>query len=200
MEQIIPELLFDDIEPVEVKFLASYDPDTGELLCVGPDHAFTDDSPTIEIDDEIAEMIIKGKLSMISCIVNLASFELETILDKKSTSINNILYKIPVKDKVDASKIDLHCLYYQKSKTLKVILSKDYQKPNLIKKYQLLDGNAKLQLIISDYCDPNNVYQIVTIPFKQLIDGNKVVKNLNFSKNMSMYTKKIFMNYAVEIK
>jgi len=200
MEQIVPNNIFEDFEKVEVKFLASYDSDTGELISVGPAHAFTKDSYTIDLDEETAEMIIRGKISMQSCAVNLESLKLETIIDKKLTSINDILYKIPVQDYVDISKTDVHLFYYKKTKTLKVCLSEVYRKSNLIQKYQLLNKNSKLELIISDYCDPTNVHQIINIPFIQLIKSNKVIKELNFSNNLSIYTKKIFMNYAVEIK
>jgi hypothetical protein len=200
MEQIIDNNEFDKIIFSKTKFFASYDPDTGELLCVGPEHALEDVSSKIEIDEDIAEMIVIGKIFMQSCSVNLVTYKLETSLTKKKTTVNDTLFKIPLKKNVDVEKNDLSLFYYKKSKKLKVYLNEHYQKPSLTAKYQLSDPTSNLNLIISDNSDPNCIHNILKVPFIDLLKKNKVIENIVITEKHSIYVKKIFADYALEIK
>jgi hypothetical protein len=200
MEQIIDDDNINEIIFAKTKFFASFDPDTGELLCVGPEHALENVSSKIEIDEDVAEMIVIGKVFMQSCSVNLITHKLETSLTKKQTTINDTLFKIPLKKNVDIEKNDLSLFYYKKSKTLKVCLNTHYQKSSLAAKYNLLDPLSNLNLIISDNSDPNCIHAVIKIPFVELLKKNKVIKNIEMSEKNSMYIKKIFTDYAMEIK
>lgn len=194
MEEIIDEMIF-----LKVKFFASYDTETGKLMCVGPEHALTDMSNKIEIDEDIAEMIIVGKILMQSCSVNLDTFKLETESSKKEITINDKLFKIPLKKNIKYDQLDISFLYYKKSKTLKISLDADYQKSSLINRYQLLNSTSFLDLVISDNNDPNCIHDIISVSFAELIKKTKVIKNINFSEKQSIYIKKTFLKYALEI-
>lgn len=198
MEQVDIDNILKEIFFTEIKYFVSYEEETGKILCFGPALAFKDVKNKIELDDDTANLIIRGKVFLQSCLVNLKTLKLDINVGKEEKTIDNILYKIPIKNNLLSNSSDLCLFYYSESMSLDVVLNSSYQRTDLIKKYNLLD--KKLELILSDYNDPNNIHRIIIIPFKDLI-GNKItINDIFFDKNLSIYTKKIFIDYALEIK
>lgn len=198
MEQVDIDEILKEIFFTEIKYFVSYDEETGKILCFGPALAFKNVKNKIELDDDTANLIIRGKVFLQSCLVNLKTLKLDINVGKEEKTIDNILYKIPVKSNILPSAYDLCLFYYLESASLNVVLNSSFQRTDLIKKYSLLDKN--LELILSDYNDPNNIHRIIIIPFKDLINDKVTVNDILFDKTLSIYTKKIFIDYALEIK
>lgn len=208
MEEMIIDNLFDEIIISEQKFAATFDIKTGELLSVGPATAFEDVNNKIEIDQETAELIIEGKITMQSCFVNIDSDKLEFVESKTVVKIDDVLHRIPERKWADYDKIDLYIVYYSKNKTLKFQLSEEFQgTKKLPKKFQPIkirrvkwDGNTIMDFLITDYNDPNVVHSSISLSINDLISQNKIIKNIDLSNNNSIYTRRIFKNCVVEFK
>jgi hypothetical protein len=209
MEEITFENLFlTNVEILEQKFSAVFDPFSGEVISVGPSFAFKDDEHAIEIDQETALMIIEGKILLNSCFVDLESDKLEFIQSKTMFKIDDLLHRIPDRKWSTFNKIDLYIVYYGKTKTLKFQLSEEFSgTKKLPKKFQPVqarkikwDGSTEMNFLITDYNDPNVVYSTISFSIDELIGKNKTIHNVEITKNNSIYTRRIFKNCVMEVK
>jgi hypothetical protein len=209
MEEITFENLFlTNVEILEQKFSAVFDPFSGKVISVGPSFAFKDDKHEIEIDQETALMIIEGKISLNSCFVDLESDKLEFIQSKTMFKIDDLLHRIPEKSWTDIDKIDLYIVYYSKTKTLKFQLSEEFSgTKKLPKKFQPVtmrkikwDGSTIMNFFITEYNDPNVVYSTISFSIDDLVGKNKIIHNVELTKNSSIYTRRIFKNCVMEFK
>ena len=64
-------------KPKDPEYVAIFDPLTGDVKSVGPIHAFENEKHKIPVDREIAESIIKGEISINSCVIDIHSNILE---------------------------------------------------------------------------------------------------------------------------
>lgn len=208
MEEITLDDLFKDFEIPKCTFSAVFNPDTGEVISVGPSHAFSNNANKVEIDQETAELIIEGKIALNSCFVDADSDKLEFVESKTVIKIDDLLHRIPEKSWTDIDKIDLYVVYYKKSKTLKFQLSEEYRgTKKLPKKFQPVrnrkikwDGNTVMNFLITDYNDPNIVHSSISVSINDLVGKDKVIKNIDFTENHSIYTKRFFKNCVMEFK
>jgi len=209
MEEIIFEdLVFSNIEMPEQKFLAVFDPYSGEITGVGPAIAFENSEHNIEIDQETALLIIEGKIPLQSYFVNVESDKLEFVESKTVAKIDDLLHRIPDRKWVKLDKIDLYLVYYSKTKTLKFQLSEEFRgTKKLPKKFQPVkvkkikwDGSTIMNFLITDYNDPNIVHSTIEFSINELIGKNKTIYNIEMTKNNSIYTRRIFKNCVMEFK
>ena len=56
-----------------------------------------------------------------------------------------------------------------------------------------------MDFLITEYNDPNEIYQMFSIKINELIGKNKIIKNLNYD-TFSVYTRRLFKNYVIEYK
>ncbi len=207
-EMTFDDLFLTNVEIPEQKFSAVYDPFSGEITSVGPSVAFEEFDHKIEIDQETALMIIEGKISLQSCFVDLESDKLEFVESKTATKIDDLLHRIPDRQWVTLNKIDLYIVYYSKTKTLKFQLSEEFSgtkklpkkfQPAKVKKIKW-DGSTAMNFLITDYNDPNVVYSTISFSIDDLIGKNKIIHNVEITKNNSIYTRRIFKNCVMEFK
>jgi len=207
-EMTFDDLFLTNVEIPEQKFSAVYDPFSGEITSVGPSVAFEEFDHKIEIDQETALMIIEGKISLQSCFVDLESDKLEFVELKTATKIDDLLHRIPDRQWVTLDKIDLYIVYYSKTKTLKFQLSEEFSgtkklpkkfQPAKVKKIKW-DGSTAMNFLITDYNDPNVVYSTTSFSIDDLIGKNKIIHNVEITKNNSIYTRRIFKNCVMEFK
>jgi hypothetical protein len=209
MEEIVTlESLFEGIEIPEYKFYASFNPETGEIVSVGPAPAFNNNPNKIEIDQEIAESIIEGKIRMSSCFVDLSSDTLEIVETRPSFKIDDVLHRIPNIKWANLDKFDIYITHSKRTNTLKFQLSEEYLgTKKLSKKFQPVkpkrikwDGETVIDFLVTEYNDPNVIYFSVSFKIEDLIGKTKIVKNLNLPDDFSVYTRRIFKNYVIDLK
>jgi hypothetical protein len=58
------------------------------------------------------------------------------------------------------------------------------------------DGDTEMNFFITDYNDPNVLYEIVSVKIKDLIGKSKTFKNID-CKQFSVYTRRLFKNYIM---
>ena len=193
-----------DFKPVPVEYVAVYDPQTGAVLSVGPSHAFENEKHKIPVDREIAESIINAEIKISSCIVDINSNTIEIAEIKNVYKIDDVLHRIVSTEYSDIKKPDICLTYDSKKKTLKIELSKEFEgtyKPKIpFKKRKVIwDGDTKMNFFVTDYNDPNVLFEIICVKINELVGKSKIIKNFEH-KNFSVYTRRLFKNYVIENK
>ncbi len=210
MEKIIDidQSLIDFSVP-EPEYMALFDPLSGSVYSVGPSHAFADKPNKIIIDRETAEFIIEGKILLSNCFVDLTSNTLEIAEIKSVNKIDDVLHRITEKQHVDFEKPDVYITYNRKKKTMKFELTEELSgTKKLAKKFQPIkkrkifwDGETKMDFLLTDYNDPNILYEMLSITLSDIISNrSKTISNIDAPKNFSLYTRRIFKNYLIDIK
>jgi len=197
-------------KPEPVVYCAAFDPESGKVLAVGPNHAVNEKqySNVIELDSDVAEKIISGDIRMSKCFVDPHEGKLEIVEVKDLFKIDDMLHRIIVKEWSDIKKPDIHLTHYADGNTLIIQLSEEYggtykqdeEHQPVAKRKMFWDGDTVLDFTITDYNDPNVIADNFSIKINELV-GNKVIKSeLNIPKYFSVYTRRLFKNYMIEEK
>jgi hypothetical protein len=56
-----------------------------------------------------------------------------------------------------------------------------------------------MNFFITDYNDPNVLFEIVSVRIKDLVGKSKIFKNIEYKK-FSVYTRRLFKNYVIVYK
>lgn len=208
MEQVMDfDKWLANYKPKEVKYVAVFDPMTGSVKSVGPEHAFESETNKIFIDNEIAESIIEGKIKIGSCMIDPTANTLEIAEIKNIFKIDDVLHRIISSKYSEIEKNDLYITYDNSNKTLTIELSEEYngtkklsEKFQPVKKKKVIwDGDTEMDFLITDYNDPNVLFEMISVKINNLIDNSVVVKNIDY-KNFSVYTRRLFKNCVIEYK
>lgn len=200
--------LLADIEIPEVTYAATYDPLTGEVKSVGPSEAFVSEEYKISVDQETAIDIIEGRIKINNCYVDVESEELEIIEVKNVFKIDDILHRVPVVQWSEVEKPELFITYLTKTNKLKFQLSEEfYGTKKLAKKFQPIkqkktrwSGDTTLTFLLTDYNDPHAIKEVVSFRIDDLIGKTKIIKNIDLPNRFSVFTRRIFKNYVLDIK
>lgn len=195
-------------QPPEIKYFALFDKDTGRVMSVGPSHAFENESNKLEIDKEIAEQILEGKIWLEKCFVDINAQTLEISEVRQVYKIDDVLHRIIAKEYTEIEKPDLYITCDRKNKTVKFQMTEEYngtykqdEKFQPIKKRKILwDGDTDLNFLITDYNDPNVLYKMITIKLNDLVEQEKIIEDVELPIKFSVYTRRVFKNYVIEYK
>jgi hypothetical protein len=191
-------------KPTPVDYVAVFDPQTGAVLSVGPSHAFINEKHKVPIDKEMAESIISAEIKISSCLVDINSNSLEIAEIKSVYKIDDVLHRIILKEYTDQKKPDIYLTYKSKNKTLKIELSEELggtKKPAVAVKQRKIvwDGDTEMVFLITDYNDPNVLFETISIKIKDLIGKSKLFKDIDHN-HFSVYTRRLFKNYVMDYK
>ncbi len=203
MEEII-DLSINWVPP-EITYLASFDPETGMVTAVGPSHAFEGVENVVPIDQDTAELIIDGRITITSCSVDVTGEELSISETRSAYKIDDVLHRITDVRHADFENFNIY-LTYDNNK-MSIELSEEFggtkklpESLQPVKKKKVnWSGDTDMNFLVSAYNDPNSLYKIFTIKISELL-GNKVVLDLEVPKDFSVYTRRIFKNYVIEQK
>lgn len=202
------EDLFENIAWAEPEYVAVYDSKSGSLHCIGPKSVLEHEKYKIDIDRETAEMIIEGKIKIGSCFVDLIDNTFQIAEAKTAVKIDDVLHRIIEKQYADDEKIDLYIECDIEKNFLSIELSEEYsgtyiqhEKFQPVKKKNITwDGDTEMRFLITDYNDPNFVYDTISLKISDLIEKSKKFTNLSLPSKFSIYTRRIFKNYLIDIK
>jgi hypothetical protein len=62
------------------------------------------------------------------------------------------------------------------------------------------DGETVMNFLITDYNDPNILHKMISLKISDLIAASKTFRSLDLPETFSVYTRRIFKNYVIEIK
>ena len=188
--------------PAEIEYVAVFDPLTGAVIRVGPSSAFETEKYKIVIDKDIAESILTAELSIHKCVVDINSNTLEIAEVKDLVTMDYILHRIISTEYSNIKKPDIYLTYNKGFKTLKIELSEEFSGTRLLdvsvkKRKVVWDGDTELNFLITDYNDPNIIFEMFSVKVNELINNFKVIENVSYEK-FSIYTRRLFKNYIVE--
>jgi len=158
----------------------------------------------VQISQEIAESIITAEIQIHNCRIDVESGQLAIAEKKTLNKLDDMLHRIPDIKYLEESKSDVHLTYSSKSKYLKIQLSTEY---GGTKKYKgsdgkrkfIWDGNTDMDFLITDYNDPNLIFQMFSVKISDLVGHNVTIKNIDYGR-FSVYTRRLFKNYVIEYK
>lgn len=205
MEEVID---FDEwlanYKPEPITFVAVYDPNTGQVISVGPKHAFVDEQYQISLDNETAESILEARTQIHNCFVDVNSNTLEIAEIKSLVKLDDVLHRIISIEYTSIKKPDVYLTYSKKSKTLKIQLSEEFGgtkklKQKVTKRNFVWNGDTEMNFLITDYNDPNMIFEMFSVKINELVGQTKTIKNVDYEK-FSVYTRRLFKNYVIEYK
>jgi hypothetical protein len=205
MEEMIDfDKWFSEYIPPKITYVAVYDFTTGIVKSVGPSHAFENEKYKIEIDSEIAESIINSEIKIHQCLIDINSGTLEIAEIKSVFKIDDVLHRIISKDFFIEEKIDVYLTHDSNNNTLIVELSEEFGgtkvSKSIFKKRGIVwDGDTELRFILTDYNDPNLIFDMFSVKISELLGKAKIINNVDYS-NFSVYTRRLFKNYVIEYK
>jgi len=188
----LTESWFEQFAPMNIQYMATYDPMTGSVISVGPSYAFEDQTYKLDIDSETALLILEGKIQLTSCFVDLDATTMEISEVRAAVKIDDVLHRI-ISSEFTEVLPDVMLVY---NGNLTVSLSSDYNGKRKVR----WDGNTDMNFLITDYNDPNIVYNMFTIKVSDLVEKPQVITGLDIPAKFSVYTRRLFKNYVIEYK
>ena len=190
--------------PPVIEYVAVFDSQTGAVLSVGPSHAFVDEKYKVPIDKETAESIISAEIKIDSCVIDINSNKLEVAEIRSVFKLDNVLHRIISMEYTDQENSDVYLTYNSKNKSLKIELSTEFGGTKVpvvpVKERRIVwDGDTEMNFFITDYNDPNVLFEIVSVRIKDLVGKSKIFKNIEYKK-FSVYTRRLFKNYVIIYK
>lgn len=191
----------------EVNYVATFDPSTGNVLAVGPTYAFTDKDYQVPVDQETAELIIEGTIRISSCFVDVAGGTFEIAEVKAVTKLDDVLHRIVETTWTQIDKPDIFVCYDKEQESLTFELTEEfYGTKKLLEKFQpvaqrkvIWSGDTEMNFLITEYNDPNILYSMISITVADLVGQKKVLTDVKLPEKFSIYTRRIFKNYVLEV-
>jgi hypothetical protein len=193
-----------DYKPSDPEYVAVFDSQTGAVISVGPSHAFENEKNKITLDQETAESIIEGKIKIGACFVDLIDNVLQMSEVKNVFKIDDVLHRIISTKYFSVADPDIYLTHDPKKDILKIELSKEFggtKKPKVLRSPRkiLWDGDTEMNFLITDYNDPNLIFDMYSVKINELIGKSKIIKDFSY-KQFSVYTRRLFKNYVIQYK
>lgn len=196
--------LFNFPELEKIKYSAVYDVETLMIKSVGPSIAFLNEKHKISIDEDIAEQIISGKIKIHHCFVDLHSKRVDIIEKHQVRKIDDILHRIIEKKWSSVIDPEIFLLCEVKKNQIKIQMTTEYggtKKSSISTKRKCAwTGDTVMDFYITDYNDPNILIDKFSITIDELVAKTKTIGIDNLPEKFSIYTRRIFKNYMVQIK
>lgn len=208
MEEIAQfESILKNYTPIEVEYMAVFNPETGEVMKVGPSYAFENEKYKLSIDKEVAMRIIEGEVRISACVVNVHTNELEMAETKVVYKIDDVLHRIVDKRWTDVTKPDVYITYDDAKNELIFELSAELggtkhlenQEESIVPRKIIWAGDTEMSFLITEYNDPNILHEMFSMRIDELLGKSKTIKNLSMPKRFSVYTRRLFANYIIEV-
>ncbi len=197
---------FEFSEPREIKYFVEYDPISGAIIKVGPDHAFENVHYKIEIDKEIALDMILGKITISSYQVDLLKNKFILSENKSVIKIDDILHRVTEDKWATYDYPDLFLTYVKKDNSIKLEMSeKFFGTKKIPKKFHPFgkkrihwNGETTMIFHITSYNDPTIVYEFFKISVDDLFEkSHTVILKNKIDEDFSIFTRRIFENYGL---
>lgn len=192
--------------PRETVYYAIYNPETGAVTGVCPDHAAVDQEHKIEIETQLATDIFDGKISLSACVVNKYDSIVEFAEIKNLAKIDDVLHRIVDKKYTEVEDPDVFVTYNRAAGKLTFEMSEKFEGTRLVEEQYLpvkkrkihWDGDTQMNFLITEYNDPNAVKHMVSFRISDLI-GNSVSYDIaDLDAKFSVYTRRLLKKYIFE--
>lgn len=189
----------------EIKYVAKFDNETGKVISVGPrtKDCFLDNE--IEIDRELFDDIFSGKINLHFCFIDFYDNKLQIKYNQVLRKIDDVLHRVVEKQFADIENSDIYLTYNDSLKQLCIELTERFygsrseeNKENLKKQKIFWSGDTKMDFYITEYNDPHFVFETISIRLCDL-DSKQFNIDLDIDKKFSVFTRRLFKNYILEI-
>jgi hypothetical protein len=189
----------------KIEYWATFDPADGAVKGIYPNHSIPNTKNKLKIDQDFAEQIISGSIQLSKCRIDTRKKTFRIIETKHLQSLDDILHRIIDVKYFDNEDIDVKLMYNKVSRSLTVKMAyylggthKTSRRRQ--KKKMSWSGSTILPFSITEYNDPNIIMYSFECSINDLMGKDFVVDNLDLdTKNFSVYTKRVFDNYVIEI-
>jgi hypothetical protein len=186
------------------RYLAVFDPESFQVIKVGPEYAFLEERNKIVIEDDIALEILEGKIRLSSCYIDLDSNSLDLVERQHVSKIDDILHRVIEKKWSNEKSSEIFITYFKKTNNLKFELTSVFsgtkKSRSKNKRKFSWSGDTIMNFYVTGYNDPHSLIEIVSFPLNELISKSYEIKNLVLPDRFSVYTRRIFKRYVLEIK
>jgi hypothetical protein len=178
----------------KIEYYALYDSNTLTVTGIYPSHALEDKSEAIQIDRELADSINEGRLNMSKCKANLYTRTVEVIEDVSEISIDTVLHRI-IEKKWNTKKVknDILITYDSKASIMRFNIHPKYFSD------VTWPTSLELKFIVTGYNDPHVLYETVSFTLGHILDKKKIELKINIDDTFSIFTKRVFPHYQLEI-
>lgn len=187
-------------------YMAKFDPISGTVLSVGPHYAFANDENVLQIENNIAEMIIEGEINIFNCAVDIKNFTFELVERQNIFKIDDILHRLVDSKWSEDADADIYVTFDKSDKTFKIQLTEEFYGTKkvlstaLVKKRKIIwSGETILHFYITKYNDPHLLYSKFDVILKDLVENEVIIKGLNIPEKFSVYTRRVLKKYVMEI-
>jgi hypothetical protein len=180
-------------QPAEIKYFASYDPVEGTVSSIGSEIALAGESNKTLVDTELALKVLEGSLPIHRCYVDLDTKTVNIAEIKSRVKVNDVLHLIIDSEYSLVSEHDIVVTYERTSKKFTIRSGKD---DNISSHWS---ADTPMSYYLTDYNDPNVVHKIVDITVSDILSSPVVMDNVELPDRFSVYTKRLFRNYVLEI-
>lgn len=190
MEEVIDFDKWYQDHKIEIEYWAVYDPETGKVKGIYPNQSADNFEHKIKIDQETGEAIGDGRISLANCYIDFESDTLEIIEIKSLIKIDDVLHRIIDSYWTDSKDSDLTVTV--KGDNLILSLSDKVKS----KKRIHYNGDTIMDFYITEYNDPNILFEKFSIQLNQLIEEEKSFQ-IKLPQKFSVYTRRIFKKYIL---
>jgi hypothetical protein len=180
-------------KPVEPVYVASYDPMSGAVLAIGSETALAGENNKTTMDTELALSVLEGSIPIHRCYVDLDTKTVSIAEIKSIVKVNDVLHRIIESEHSLVSEHDIVVIYERTSKKFTIRTGK----VNNITTHWSAD--TPMSYYLTDYNDPNVIHKLVNTTIFELLSGPTVIDNVDLPNRFSVYTKRLFKNYVLEI-
>lgn len=186
-------------QTIEVQYYAVYN-DDGVVTGIYPERIVSDKQNKVLVDKETAELIHNGTLQLHLCRVSVLEKKFLTSYEKE---IDDVLHRIPDKRWSSEKYFDFYIDYYRKESKIILALSSKY---NGIRdsgtpiSVPINNLHTEINLIFSEYNDPNKPYYNIKIKVEELVNKEKLINNIELPEKFSVFTRRFFDTYIVDVK
>lgn len=185
------------------EFYAIYDPETGALKGVYTEHAAADIEHKIKIDTDAAMAILDGTANPLTYKVDVLTKTLEISEVINLNRLNFLLFRIEDIRYTEKRENEIFLTYdsTKKSMTLEMTERLGGTRPTEEKtnKKVIWDGDTKLVFFVTDYNDPNVVHHTLNLTVNDLVGKSVTFENITTPEKFSVFTRKVFLTYILEI-
>ncbi len=196
----------EDIEYIfkEINYLAVYDPETCCVTKVGPEHSLKNEKYKLLINKNLAIDIIGGIVQLSRCFVDLDSESLELTERQHIVKIDDVLHRISEKKWSKNKNSEIFLTYNKNKEYFSIQLTSTLggnKKVNKSSSRKIFwSGDTEMIFYFTEYNDPHKLINIISITINDLIKKTFEQKNFKLPEKFSVYTRRLFKGYVLEIK
>jgi hypothetical protein len=196
---------FPQIDLAPVNYVAVFDKETGAVISIGPENSFKDIDNKIPIDKEFFIDVVECRVNIHNCFIDFYDLKLEIKEVKNLYKIDDVLHRIPESTFVDFVDSDIYTSYNSETEQLTIELTERFHgtrpliETSVKKQKTIWSGDTRLNFFITEYNDPHKLIKAISINLEELTTSPYTL-DLHLPKKFSIFTRRLFKKYIMEVK